>query len=244
MDVGQIAQIIDYQFTDPSLLIRACTHSSYDPTFNNGALETLGDLTLGLHVGSLIYDTDPENITECHIHTLKSVNVDNENLARACVRNGLDQHLMHGDVNEVNREVLKLRQQMLDYPIHSNGRIDEPKFLADMVEAIIGAVWVDSQKNLATTGHVIGKILGNLNIEYENYRQKPTEQLWSSSSVKARFNLLEKMDCQDGNPRCRIIMNNNQVIADVRYSGSRKVLRNRAASDAIQYLRDHHGLQI
>lgn len=43
---------------------------------------------------------------------------------------------------------------MLDYPIHSNGLLDPPKALADVVESLLGAVFIDSNSSLETVWEV------------------------------------------------------------------------------------------
>lgn len=40
------------------------------------------------------------------------------------------------------------------YPLHSNGLIDVPKVLADVVESTIGAIFIDSNSSLETTWEV------------------------------------------------------------------------------------------
>lgn len=42
----------------------------------------------------------------------------------------------------------------LEYPLHSAGLIDPPKVLADIVESLVGAVYVDSQCSMDTTWQV------------------------------------------------------------------------------------------
>lgn len=49
------------------------------------------------------------------------------------------------------------------FPIHSSGIMDIPKFLADFMEVVVGAVFIDSNRNMVETGAVINKLLGPLN---------------------------------------------------------------------------------
>lgn len=70
-------------------------------------------------------------------------------------------HLNH-HIHDFVAKVTQFRQGVNQFPTHSNERIYTPKFLADMMEAVVGAVWVDSSGDLVTTGAVINKLLGPL----------------------------------------------------------------------------------
>lgn len=47
-------------------------------------------------------------------------------------------------------QIRAFKRAMLDYPVHSNGLIDVPKTLADIVESTIGAVFIDCNFSLDT----------------------------------------------------------------------------------------------
>ncbi|KAM0822627.1 hypothetical protein ACQ4PT_071380 [Festuca glaucescens] len=76
---------------------------------------------------------------------LHSLNVDREKLARAAVAHGLHRFLRH--------ESPFLRQRAEDFaaeiaacpcPVLSNGQVWAPKSLSDMVESLMGAVFLDA----------------------------------------------------------------------------------------------------
>lgn len=52
-------------------------------------------------------------------------------------------------------QIKKFTLEISDYSLHSNGLIDVPKVLADIVESAIGAVFIDSDSSLDTVWKVI-----------------------------------------------------------------------------------------
>ena len=115
---------LQHRFSDPSLLQRAVTHRSYSSEHNE-RLEFLGDSVLNLAVSSLLY----------------------ERLAR----------LPEGDLSRVRANLVKqdtLHQLALGLQLPQVLRLGEgetksggkqrPSILADALEAVIGAVYLDA----------------------------------------------------------------------------------------------------
>lgn len=57
--------------------------------------------------------------------------------------------------NVGDTQIREFKNAILDYPLHSNGLIDAPKDLSDIVESTIGAIFLDSGSSLDTTWKVI-----------------------------------------------------------------------------------------
>lgn len=51
-------------------------------------------------------------------------------------------------------QIHKFTLGISEYPLHSNGLIDAPKALADIVESSIGAVFIDSNSSIDTAWEV------------------------------------------------------------------------------------------
>lgn len=45
-------------------------------------------------------------------------------------------------------QIREFSEAILDYPLHSNGLVDAPKVLADIVESTIGAVFIDCNSSI------------------------------------------------------------------------------------------------
>ena len=109
---------IGHRFTTPQLLEQALTHRSHGPD-NNERLEFLGDGVLGCAVADELYARFPE-LSEGKLTRLRATLVREESLAGIGERIGLAEHLRVG----------KLQLQ--------------PSLVADAVEAVFGAIFLDA----------------------------------------------------------------------------------------------------
>ncbi|MCQ2614005.1 MAG: ribonuclease III [Treponemataceae bacterium] len=132
--------LVDFQkrlgvrFKDLTLLDAAFHHRSYANEAhnhgNNERLEFLGDSVLGLTVVSYLYDYLPDH-AEGELAKIKSMVVSELILSEIALRIGLDKCLCLGRGEE-----------------HSGGRQKKP-ILADAMEAVFGAFYLDSGFNNA-----------------------------------------------------------------------------------------------
>lgn len=114
---------LGYRFADGALLVRALTHRSFGADHNE-RLEFLGDAVLNLAVSSLLYErfggSDEGDLTRVRAHLVRE-----ESLHRAAL-------------------VLDLPEAMrLSEGEARGGGAQRPSILADAVEAIIGAAFLD-----------------------------------------------------------------------------------------------------
>ena len=125
-----LERAIGYEFRDKRLLEQAMTHSSYanehrlDKLACNERLEFLGDAVLELCVSEKLYREYPE-LNEGVMTRVRSLSVCEGALHKSAVGFGLGNYLLlsHGEE-------------------HSGGR-SKPSILADAMEAVIGAVFLD-----------------------------------------------------------------------------------------------------
>ena len=114
---------LGHQFAQPELLRRALTHRSWGAEHNE-RLEFLGDAVLSLAVSSLLYErhagSDEGDLTRVRAHLVRE-----ESLHRAALGLALP-------------EVLRLSEGEM-----RGGGAQRPSILADAVEALIGAVFLD-----------------------------------------------------------------------------------------------------
>jgi ribonuclease-3 len=120
---------------EPGLLERSLTHRSY--AYENGGLPTnerlefLGDSVLGLVVTDTLYRTHPD-LPEGQLAKLRAAVVNAKALAVIGRDLGLGEHLLLGKGEE------------------STGGRDKASIVADTVEAVIGAVYLDRGLDVAT----------------------------------------------------------------------------------------------
>lgn len=127
----KLEEKIGYSFKDKGLLSRALTHSSYanerpDPACQSyERLEFLGDSILGLTAADFLYSHEPE-LPEGRMTRLRAELVCEASLHRVALELGIGRYLRLGRGEE-----------------HTGGR-QRPSILADVVEAIIAAMYLDS----------------------------------------------------------------------------------------------------
>ncbi|KAF4387039.1 hypothetical protein G4B88_024611 [Cannabis sativa] len=150
--IGAVERIVGYCFKNKRLLFDALTHSSAGVLMDSTAasasasyqrLEFLGDATLGLAVSNYVFLAYPD-IDPGHLSLIRSANVSTEKLARVAVRHGLYRYVRRNaaaldeKVREFSEAVCKE-----EHGVAHGGSIKAPKVLADIVESIAAAVYVD-----------------------------------------------------------------------------------------------------
>ncbi|MBW1809368.1 MAG: ribonuclease III [Deltaproteobacteria bacterium] len=130
-------QQLGYTFDDSQLLIKAVTHKSFaneaaagDNVGHNERLEFLGDAVLGLIVSEKLMDSHPD-VSEGELSRLRAALVNELQLSKAARDLALGQLLRLGRGEE-----------------HSGGR-NKTSILADLYEAILGAIYLDGGLNEA-----------------------------------------------------------------------------------------------
>ena len=118
-----LQQRLGHRFAQPALLTRALTHRSWGADHNE-RLEFLGDAVLSLAISSLLFerfsDSDEGDLTRVRAHLVRE-----DSLHRAALGLALF-------------DVLRLSEGEA-----RDGGAQRPSILADAVEAIIGAVFLD-----------------------------------------------------------------------------------------------------
>ena len=124
IDIIKLQEALNYQFSDRSLVDLALTHRSAN-TINNERLEFLGDSLLGYIVADILFENYPE-ASEGELSRMRSTLVNKITLA------------------DIARE-LKLGKfvQLGSGEIKSGGN-DRDSILADAVEALIAAIYLDA----------------------------------------------------------------------------------------------------
>ncbi|WP_227429460.1 ribonuclease III [Psychrobacter sp. I-STPA6b] len=117
---------LGYVFTDQSLPRLALTHRSFDSKKNYERLEFLGDALLGVIIAEALYFQYP-NQNEGRLTRMRATLVRQESLVIVAQQLALSNHLILG-VGE-----------------RKGGGRQRASILADVVESLIGAIYLDSQ---------------------------------------------------------------------------------------------------
>ena len=128
--IQRLQQALAYTFVRADLLTQALTHRSYGST-NNERLEFLGDSVLNCTVARALYDAFPD-LPEGSLSRLRANLVRQETLAEIAATLKLG-------------EVLRLGEGEL-----KSGGFRRPSILADALESLFGAVFLDAGFDEAT----------------------------------------------------------------------------------------------
>ena len=131
---------LGHHFARPTLLVQALTHRSFGAEHNE-RLEFLGDAVLSLGVSALLYErfsgSDEGDLTRVRAHLVRE-----DSLHRAALALGLP-------------EVLRLSEGE-----GRGGGAQRPSILADALEAVIGAVFLDG--GYASAQAVVQRLFGEV----------------------------------------------------------------------------------
>jgi ribonuclease-3 len=165
-ELNEFENIINYKFNDIEILEKSLTHSSYsneDRSYNkvnNERLEFLGDAVLSISVSRFIFDKFPE-YPEGDLTKLRSQVVCEDMLSVVAANLNVGKYLLMGKGEE------------------SSGGRERKSILADAVEAIIAAIYIDGGYKKAEkfvldnlTGYIHDAVKGKLVTDFKSYLQE------------------------------------------------------------------------
>jgi ribonuclease-3 len=136
---NRLEQALGHPFADSSLLLTALTHRSHGSP-HNVRLEFLGDSILNGVIARQLFDRFPD-LPEGDLSRLRA------NLVRQDTLHQLALSLSLGDFLRLGEGELK------------SGGAQRPSILADALEALFGAIWLDA--GFAAASAVIGRLYGD-----------------------------------------------------------------------------------
>jgi ribonuclease-3 len=135
-----LERALDHRFSDASLLLTALTHRSHG-TPHNERLEFLGDSILNAVIARQLFERFPQ-ISEGEMSRLRARLVRQDSLHQLALALSLGDHLRLGDGET------------------KSGGAGRPSILADALEAVFGAIWLDG--GFADASRVIGRLYENM----------------------------------------------------------------------------------
>ena len=132
MNAEKFFAITGYQFKQQELLEQALTHRSYSRNVNNERLEFLGDSVLNLIISNYIYQRF-ENADEGDLSRIRASLVKEDTLAQVA------REISLGDYIHLGGGELK------------SGGFRRASILSDALEALIGAIYLDSDYRQSET---------------------------------------------------------------------------------------------
>lgn len=178
----KLQRVLGYTFRDPALLRLALTHPSAGNGKDNQRLEFLGDAVLQLCVSAALYDRHPQD-QEGSLTQLRQALVREETLAEAARRFGIGECLL------------------FDRGEAASGGRNKPSVLADAMEAVLAAAYLDGGMEQAAA--LCARALNDF------APPKQLEKNWKSllqeyEQEKGRPAPIYRIAAQDGPPHARV----------------------------------------
>lgn len=170
--VKTVENILKYKFNDKSLLEKALTHPSYVKSESYQRLEFVGDAALGLAISNFAFLAYP-HLDPGDLSVFRAANISTEKLARVAVRHELYKYVRHNSAaltDKVNEFLQVVKKE--DRIVVHGGSMKAPKVLADIVESVIAAVYVDLKFDLQAMWLVVRGLLEPL-ITPDMLQQRP-----------------------------------------------------------------------
>ncbi|KAH9947264.1 hypothetical protein B0H21DRAFT_345297 [Amylocystis lapponica] len=202
--VTAVESLVGRQFTRRYLLAQALTHASVKGpnVCSYDRLEFLGDAILDYLVVRNIFQQHP-HLSPGGLTLLKSAMVSNHALAALCVHIGLHKHVQHVSsdlaasiriyaegIKARRKQEHKLAEQEKRQPCQYWLDIEPPKVLSDVVESIIGALYVSDDYSDAGAQTFFDNVLKSF---YDQHIRLQTLSLHPNATL---FNWLQAEGCQ------------------------------------------------
>ncbi|EGI69620.1 Endoribonuclease Dcr-1 [Acromyrmex echinatior] len=196
---------IGYKFKNRAFLLQAFTHPSYTA---NGItecyqrLEFLGDAILDFLITCYIYENDV-NLSPGDLTDLRSALVNNITFACLSVRHGLHTALLAyaPKLHEIIDCFVRFQEER-DYVVNDEllyvlieedecnitEYVDVPKVLGDLFESLIGAIYLDSGKNLTKVWEIIYSFMHKEIDEFSrNIPKQPIRVIYENTDICPKF---------------------------------------------------------
>ncbi|OIV95124.1 hypothetical protein TanjilG_21514 [Lupinus angustifolius] len=227
-NLDEVETILGYEFKNKCLLEEAFTHTTYNKNFSYERLELLGDAVLNMLVTKeqffLYQDLGPGLLT-----WLRAANVDSEKLARVAIKHGFHHYLRHNKPL-LHKRINIFMEEILEYPLHSNGLVEVPKDLADIVESIIGAVFIDCGNSVDTVWRIFERLLEPL-IDPDTLKTHPVTELYNV--CQKRHKKVKFVDLWEKSRTFLVLVDNKLVGKSIHDTRRKDILQNRAAKNAL-----------
>jgi len=223
--MGDLEKKIGYTFRSPRLLKTALTHSSYANEKHEGdcesyeRLEFLGDSILGFTTAEFLYAHEPA-LPEGSMTRLRAELVCESSLHKVALALDLGRYMRLGKGEE-----------------RSGGR-ERPSILADMVEAIIAALYLDAGLEQAKS-FIMSRVLKDAEISEEHRSQDYKTVLQELVQRKADQHIAYELIGESGpdhNKRFTFRVSVNGVSAGEGTGRTKKEAEQMAAKQALETL--------
>ncbi|GAA6001448.1 uncharacterized protein JCM10292_006259 [Rhodotorula paludigena] len=266
-DLVDVEKALGYSFKHAELVVEAFTHPSKLDAVSFERCEWLGDSVLDFHVVKYCWARWGGELSAGHLTELKGGCVSNETLAALAIELNLDRFLIHEhDGLAINmrlyRERIEQARERESKEAEQEQRqlrpywltLDPPKAVADIIESLFGALYLDSCFDPAAAQQSFDHMLvpfyakwisptslkvDAIRVLLEHAQSSGCEDVSHVSSM-----LEPRMDNKTGEliqrlTRCSVVAH-NMVIGSVE-AGNAKTAKRLASAEALSYLNQNPG---
>ncbi|KAG0493985.1 hypothetical protein HPP92_004979 [Vanilla planifolia] len=230
----QVQRIVGYTFQNVSLLQEALTHSSYTSAASYQRLEFLGDAVLNLAFTNFVFLTNP-SVGPGALSLLRAANISTEKLARVAIRHDFYRYLRRNSskldsmVKEFADAVTKEKEDDYGELLYGGNTIKAPKVLADVVESVAAAIYLDSKLDLAELWKVFRGILEPI-VTAETLNEQPVTHIYHLCQ-KQGMSIEFKSWKEDNKSISNVFVDG--VLLGVGFSEQKHIAKLNAARDAL-----------
>lgn len=222
MNVFDFLDVNKIKYNDKKLISQAFIHSSYvnehkkDSAHDNERLEFMGDAVLQIYSAKRLYDLEPA-LPEGLMSTRRSNLVCEKMLAQIAREFGLNEYLKLGTGEE-----------------KSGGR-DRDSIIADMTEAFIGAVYLDSNINnvFKLLDIMFIKHINEIDESTYDYKTKLQEYVQADSRKSISYELVYAKG-PSNKPEFKMAVKIDGLVYGYGVGASKKEAQKLAAKDALK----------
>ncbi|GAB2295131.1 hypothetical protein Dimus_029305 [Dionaea muscipula] len=232
--IREVEGILMYEFRKKTLLLEALTHPSYAGSPSYQRLEFVGDAALGLALANFAYLTYP-NLDPGQLSLIRAANISTEKLARVAVHHGLYRYIRHNapTLSDKVRDFVIFVENEGQASVYA-GKLKAPKVLADIVEAIIAAVYIDVNFDLVALWRVI-EVLWEPIVTLETLQAQPQPVTFLYQLCQKQGRKVEIEYSRDGPAIVAIVLIDGQLIASSS-SPQKETAKVNVAREALSYL--------
>ncbi|XP_074292771.1 endoribonuclease Dicer homolog 2-like [Silene latifolia] len=237
VNISGLQSILNYSFKDPSLLVEAVTHGSYMlPEIPRcyQRLEFLGDAVLDHLITIQLYAKYP-GMTPGLLTDLRSASVNNDCYAQSSIRSGLYKHILHASQvlhKQLSATISHFEELSSNSTFGWELDINFPKVLADIIESLAGAIFVDSGYDKQALVNSIVPLLEPI-VTPETLKLHPVRELHDICQ-KHHYNTGKPVKSfENGIPSITLEVEANGTIFKHTCTATDKTLANKIASRAI-----------
>ncbi|MED6184954.1 hypothetical protein PIB30_052387 [Stylosanthes scabra] len=240
VNVTHLESLLNYTFKEPSLLVEALTDSSYNCTENYQRLEFLGDAVLDYLLSQYFYK-EYHDESRGLLTVMRTISVTNECFALSAIRAKLHEHIIRNS-KDLDKRIAATVNEVEKLSVKSTfgWELDTsfPNVLADVIESLAGAIYIDSGYNKEAVFQSIRPLLEPL-VTPETARIHPFGELHELCQTENYRRKKSRKVCVDGVTSVSIAVKAKEITCKrTAKANNEKTAEKLASKEVLKLLKD------